>query len=1073
MGQSMNLASLVDDLEKQLSQKPEQVSVNLPLGSKKLTISGDVDYENGYNTLGLATPGVSAGDVLAYLGMLDVLTKYNITALLDIESIELAAVEVGYSADPFALVSFSFALKTPELRMVSVSIQSPTLTFGLISPLSSPMTTIFITGAIDCGPVSLSLGLEFPDLSFTASMNDGDTIDLLSLSTSLFKTAPALPKGFPSVTAAYATVQGDVSAKKISFTCAATATWKLPCSASPLNLDFQSVTLQYQEGGNPSLSGEVDVKASFAGVDLAGQFDLPGDFSLTGSFREVSLKALMTGLSSRIPWIPLLPDVVLKQVAVNISEAGGQFRFNVGVDVQGFGVLLGSYHAGLSSLVLGFSLPDDWKLSSLPGFPRGFDELAFKQAILIFATSSFETIDEALPSSSDFKAPSFPETRLQLPSGFPGVVDGVTFYASLDLQAGALSRLSKLLNNVNAAIDVAAEISLDPETALFKGNLAGSVSLVAGRSGGLFLSNPQLLLGLQDGNIMIGVAGTMTITVRGSALAFSGELEFEENEGLFAGTLAQWDHAFGVRNMSATDLSLDVGFSYEGLPSIGLAGIFTLGTFNGGFAIRFDSGNPANSMFAGTISETSAADIVRLFAPDCKVPFQVSAPLEKVALSGISTFTLAGAFAAALNDEDPTADLIQALNAKGCGFSPDLSKTVINTERAGTIWFVTDLENLKTYRLTMSGADITASEEVQVYLVPQDTTVGASLTFKKGYYFEGRLQVFGASGSVNAEMDPDQGLSLDAVVSPFSIAKVLTMKASTGKGGPLFSLSTYDCPSSRYRGPHLVVSGRATIAGVLAEDLAISATATGFSFQCTTQIFDLVKATLNATASTADLASADFDLAVEIDGSELSQYTLKAAQSLKSAADNVASSFGDANSRLEKARDKVESIKGDISANQKKIDDNNRQIDDLKRDYKKHPGHFFKDSAKIAKLGLENAGYETAKTAEEGSLKTAQGVLDAAEDTLSGIKTALNTGLNDVSTWLKSNPVEKLIVLKKASFSTALSAFHGAKFSVTFDASFQGKDIPSFTLTVDFDKNNISRLADDLADHFKDYLSKG
>jgi hypothetical protein len=169
----------------------------------------------------------------------------------------------------------------------------------------------------------------------------------------------------------------------------------------------------------------------------------------------------------------------------------------------------------------------------------------------------------------------------------------------------------------------------------------------------------------------------------------------------------------------------------------------------------------------------------------------------------------------------------------------------------------------------------------------------------------------------------------------------------------------------------------------------------------------------------------------------------------------------------------VESIKGDISANQKKIDDNNRQIDDLKRDYKKHPGHFFKDSAKIAKLGLENAGYETAKTADEGSLKTAQGVLDAAENTLSGIKTALNTGLNDVSTWLKSNPVEKLIVLKKASFSTALSAFHGAKFSVTFDASFQGKDIPSFTLTVDFDKNNISRLADDLADHFKDYLSKG
>jgi hypothetical protein len=1050
------LSDFANQAEQLLLQKADQIKINLPIPGKEVTLTGSADYDNGNFSIGVKSPDVVVADILSFLGISDELNTYNVDAVAEIQSIKVLAIDVNLMVSPFSVVSFSLQAGLPPTHILSAPVDSITLTMGVISPVSKPSLYVFLEGIVACDTADLKVALSFPGTAFSVGLQDGDSVAFAAFYKDYFGSLPALPDKFPAVKITAATASGNLREGTLTFNLSADASWAIPCCTSPLALTFKSIDLEYNSKQSPSVSGSISISASFAGAVLTGNFSLSGSFSLAAAYPEINLRTLFKALLPAIPGIEVIPDVTVRDVCIGIAENRGDFKFNIGASVEGFGVLMATYHSANTALAVGFALPDSWKLSDIPGMPQAFDGISFNQSVLILSTGEFASAADALPAYPDFKTPAFPPTKLQ-PAG-PGVsiTKGITLYTTIDLSSGVLSRLSKLLSNTGTTLQLSAQISVNPMNVLFRGTMAGSVSLSGKNSGGITLSNPQLVLGLQNNVVLVGVEGGLTVKTDDEDLLFSGRILFEENEALFAGTLASWNNAFGVKGLNAADLSLDVGFSYEGLPAIGIAGIFAIKTFNGAFAIQFDSGNPGDSMFAGSMSSITASDILELFAAGATVPDFLSPIVKNITVGGVRTFTIPASFAAQLNTRQPTIDLLNALNKSEGDFSSDTTKTIIQKTSVPDAWFITNLSKLKSYQLSLSGSDITVSEELQVYLAPQDTTIGTLPPFKQGYYFDGKLTAYNASAAVNVELDPSKGMYLDVTMTAITIGSVLKIAGYDGNSGPILSLATYNYPGGRLSGPYFLLSGQGTLEHVFTDKVDIKASASGFAFHVSTKIFSVVTATIDATVgSLQSLEKADFTLAVTIQGDQFGTAVSKAANNLKTAADGVDSGFTSWYRKMEDAKKTVSSL-------QSSIDANNRKIKELKsKESWKHPLDTARYETEIKLLQGENISLES-------SITISKGIITSAAYALKGFDIALCAGLNELSDWLAKNPLDKLIQLNKASFSTSMSQASGANFTLALDMSFQGKSLPGIQLAINFHK--FDSFADALTGRLKEYL---
>lgn len=107
-----------------------------------------------------------------------------------------------------------------------------------------------------------------------------------------------------------------------------------------------------------------------------------------------------------------------------------------------------------------------------------------------------------------------------------------------------------------------------------------------------------------------GLSGRMVLRVDDPPLDFTITGIVEPTAAYIRGRLAEWDTPFGIPGLNFREVWLEVGGNAVGVPSLGMAMQARIASFEGGGALRFDSGNPARCMAALNFNELGFAPLL-------------------------------------------------------------------------------------------------------------------------------------------------------------------------------------------------------------------------------------------------------------------------------------------------------------------------------------------------------------------------------------------------------------------------------------------------------------------------------
>jgi hypothetical protein len=334
---------------------------------------------------------------------------------------------------------------------------------------------------------------------------------------------------------------------------------------------------------------------------------------------------------------------------------------------------------------------------------------------------------------------------------------------------------------------------------------------------------------------------------------------------------------------------------------------------------------------------------------------------------------------------------------------------------------------LKHYTIARHGDLLTVSMRVQLYIAPQPTLIG-QLMFPQGLRLSAHVSAFGLAGSVNLDVDPNRGVVADGSIQPIDAGQLFSLTGHAGESGPQLSLSTYDAPGARIRGPHLVVSGAVTMLG-FTRDIDVRASRDGFSLTVSATLFNVFGAAVTATAPLRDFTAADLVVIATMQNDLLTLLRTRGIETIRAAAADAGRSIHaaedqltacqdqvnriqtqidqklpqiraerrDAEDKLRKAQGDVNSIQSQINAEDRQIRRLNDRIDALKRGASIINGWNIPD---IIAAGAELSQHQFTKVSFQAALTTALGVLQAARSAVTGTPIELDPRVSGLYTQL-------------------------------------------------------------------------
>lgn len=597
--------------------------------------------------------------------------------------------------------------------------------------------------------------------------------------------------------------------------------WSLNVGDFALAVTGAAINLDYAGG---QASGGV---AGTLVLDEANKFDLsykiPGGFKLVAQVPSLSLKTLIGALCRDVGAPPSGFDFTFIDATILITEDNGQFSLELGAQLESYGsAAVVVEHSAQWSFAFGVLL-DTPKLAALPGLGLLSlidDAFGLEEIVVVFGTLAQQTF--SFPALSDFGNSTIKAPKVSSPAWDGTLVQGLNIYAMLDPAGSeALGWLCKLVG-FQGKIAASLEVPENPaDGTTFAATLSGKVNSNMALSGGFVAK-------LVGGTLELGLTGTIPTSIAGHDVIFKVEVDFQTN-GIFVSGSTTDTIDFDVVQLGG--LAIELGVDAEGIPSIGFAATIQAGTFDSSIAIFLDSANPAQSLFAGSISDVTLDSVMGPIIGVTSLPSEIDSILKQISLKGTASFTLPAALAQSLDDRD-TAAVIAAFAAAGAPLNSDVRAVSILGASAQGSWAVTDLSTLTHYHLS-KGADgaIAAEKEAQVKFVPQTTQL-ASLPPVTGpaYAMSGALSVFGLTGTVDIDIEPSTGLSIECALSPLHLLndKLLVITDSAGDGqGPFLSVCTYQKDGKQ---PHAIASGKVELLGLVGESVSIDISAAGATF---------------------------------------------------------------------------------------------------------------------------------------------------------------------------------------------------------------------------------------------------
>ena len=579
-------------------------------------------------------------------------------------------------------------------------------------------------------------------------------------------------------------------------------------------LELADVTLNFASPTGGPLTGSFAGKITFAdGIQLRARYDIPGNFAVNGHFPRVNLSHLIERLCDQKAVLPGGFDLILDDSTVLIQKQGDSYTFQLGGVVKDFGVLafeVRKLASGKWGYAAGMDLAGSG-LSKLPGLSglRVLED-SFKLQKLMLVVSSFQDASFQFPSLAQFNRPQLATKSLALPAQTSGVNPGLMLFAQWQLDTGDRKHalLSKLLG-LGATQSVTLAVSPEP--------LKSSRMYVSQRS--TLQGHPfSFTFGVEltNGKPDLFLTGSLTCKIQGQPQTFDVTMAFAPGGAFFSGTM-KGATAIDCGPFKLSNLALEVGTNWAGIPSLGVAATIDVKKFESSVAVFFDSTDPSKSLVAGSLSELTLADVV-----DSLVGGAAASPLDGVlgtiSVKGTHQFEIPGALADEL--DGLSFDKVSAAFATAAKLQlpSSASQLLLVVNKKGSAWHLSDLTTMRHYQLEKRGDKIAVSIAPQFYCAPQATAIG-SVRYPQGFYVNAAIGFLGFKAEATIDISTSKGVSIDAQMDRIVLGneKLFCIGAEQGSGGPRLSVSTFtqpDHPVKEFRPPHFYVNGSLVLLGI-------------------------------------------------------------------------------------------------------------------------------------------------------------------------------------------------------------------------------------------------------------------
>jgi hypothetical protein len=588
--------------------------------------------------------------------------------------------------------------------------------------------------------------------------------------------------------------------------------WTIPVGREKLTIEDVALNFSYPKGG--PATGAFGGTIQFGdGLKLRAQYSVPGNFVVDGRFPKVNLSHLIEKLCDQKVELPGGFDLVLPDSAVLIQKQGDNYVFRLCSVVDNFGVFafeVRKISGGKWGYAAGMDLGGSG-LSKLPGLSElRVLEDAFKLQKLMLVVSSFEDASFQFPSLSQFNRPQLATKGLALSSQTGGVRQGLMLFAQwqLDTQDRKQNLLSKLLG-IGGTQSVTLAISPQP--------MKGSKMYVSQRSTlqGLPFSY-TFGVELQNGKPELFLTGSLTAKIQGQPQTFDVTMAFATGGAFFSGTM-KGATAINCGPFKLSNLALEVGTNWAGIPSLGVAATIAVEKFQSSVAVFFDSADPSKSLVAGSLSDLTLGDVVDSLVGNV-TPTSLDPVLKSISVKGTRQFEIPGEMADELDGLSFEKVSAAFSSAAKIQIPSSASQLLLVVNKKGSAWHLTDLTKMRHYQLVKRGDTIAVSIAPQFYFAPQATSIG-TLPFPQGFYVNAAISFLGLKAEATIDISTNKGVSIDAQMDRIVLLneKLFCIGAEKGSGGPKLSVSTFnqpDHPVKEFRAPHFYVNGSLTMLGI-------------------------------------------------------------------------------------------------------------------------------------------------------------------------------------------------------------------------------------------------------------------
>lgn len=593
--------------------------------------------------------------------------------------------------------------------------------------------------------------------------------------------------------------------------------WTIPVGKQALTIS--NVSLYFLKQANTPITGRMSGKIEFLkGVTLQVTYDIPGSLIIRSTLPPMRLSHVIDQLCNKAVKLPSGFDFDLDYALILIQEQqqAGTFLFQMCAQIDGLGVLaFEARKAGDGQWGFAYGI----EILSAPSKVGGLSALAALEKALhlrkfLVVASSLDQPGFQLPDTAQFNHPVLATKKVALP-GSGGVAAGLNIFAEWGLDSSdKQQKLLKTLLGLGDTQQVTIQVGENPSNSKLFFSNAGKLQ-----------GHPfQYKLGMQlnNGQPSLFLTGSMTLEIQKQPQTFDVTTLFVPN-GAFLSATMKGVKPVNLGPFSVSNLAVEIGVDWAGLPSLGLTGNIDVKSFESSIAIFFDSANPTQSLVAGAVSDLTLAEVVDTLL-GTRLSSSIDEVLSSVAVQGTNEFAISGELSDEL-DQLKLPEIAAAFLSAGKLTVPSTSSQVLLcVNKAGEAWHLTDLTKMRHYQLKKKDKQILVSTEAQFYFAPQATSIG-TIAFPQGYYISGAIKFLGWKAQATIEIAANKGISVEAEMDKISLGPkgLFTISAASGGGGPKVSISTMAQPQNpvaEYRNPHFYVNGAVQLFGIQEKVLA-------------------------------------------------------------------------------------------------------------------------------------------------------------------------------------------------------------------------------------------------------------